>query len=171
MAYIPNMLTVIRILLIPLFIYMFFIGHYYISVLIFLLSALTDFFDGYFARKYDNFSKLGRILDPLADKLTIISVLVILCYVNIIPEVITIIILFREIFILLGGGIAYLLGIDIINPSLLGKISVFLLYVAIAAKLLNVRHVNMTLFYIVIPLNIISGINYFFTALTEYQNT
>lgn len=146
-------------------------GNYYFSGLVFLLSALTDFFDGYFARKYNLSSKLGRVLDPLADKLTIISILIILWHVNVIPEVITLIILSREIIILLGGGIAYILGIDVINPSLLGKTSVFLLYAAITAKLLNVRYVNMALFYIVIPLNIISGINYIFTALGKYQNT
>lgn len=170
MAYLPNLLTFIRILLIPVFISLFLQGNYIESGIVFCFSALTDFFDGYIARKYDLISKFGRILDPLADKLTVISILITLAYVEFIPGIIAVILLTREIIVMIGSAVAYLLGVDVINPSLLGRISISLLYIAITAKLLDIDYVNITLFYIVIPLNIISGINYVFSAIKEYQN-
>ena len=54
----------------------------------------------------------------------------------------------------------YLMGKDLINPTRLGKISIFLLYVAIAASLLDIKFFDMLLFYVVIPINIISAVDY-----------
>lgn len=161
---IPNYITIMRILLIPIFLYFFIEGEYFISGLIFAVSGLTDFLDGYLARKYNMTSKIGKILDPLADKLTIIGILLVLVKMNIIPRFISIILLSREVFILFSSGIAYLMGKNFINPSLLGKTSMFLLYVAIAVKLLDIHVVDMALFYIVIPLNIISAVDYLIKA-------
>ncbi|MFW6014880.1 MAG: CDP-diacylglycerol--glycerol-3-phosphate 3-phosphatidyltransferase [bacterium] len=163
MSAVPNILTILRIILIPFYINFFLIEKYIIAAVLFLVSAMTDFFDGYIARKYNITTKLGRILDPAADKLTIISILLVLIFKNIIPDFIAIIILTREIFIFISSTISFLLGYDFINPSNLGKISIFLLYVAITLKLFNVKFIDMALFYIVIPLNIISGIDYVLT--------
>ena len=160
MQYLPNILTSIRILLIPVFIILFLNGEYFISGIIFTLSVFTDFLDGYFARKYDLTSKLGRLLDPFADKLTVISILFILVFTTDIPKIIPIILLSREIIILFGSIFAYLMGIDIVKPTNLGKFSIFLLYLAIVAKMLKIYNNDMILFYIVIPLNVISGIDY-----------
>ena len=170
MSYIPNFLTILRILLIPVFGYYFLTGSYFTAGIIFLISVCTDFFDGYFARKYNLTTKLGRLLDPLADKLTIISVLFILALSDVIPRIIAIILLTREIFILIGSALAYLIGVDVINPTRLGKLSIFLLYSAITAKLLNFNYIDMILFYIVIPLNIITGIDYFIKFIKHNNN-
>ncbi|MFW6015742.1 MAG: CDP-diacylglycerol--glycerol-3-phosphate 3-phosphatidyltransferase [bacterium] len=156
----PNMLSFARILLIPVFILFFLNENYVLAGMFFSISAITDFFDGYFARKYNITTKLGKILDPFADKLTIISVLVVLIISNIIPQYIAIIILIREVFILISSTISYIMGFDFINPSKIGKLSIFILYVAIAIRLINFNKVAMILFYIVIPLNIYSAVNY-----------
>ncbi len=156
----PNMLTVVRLLLIPVYLYFFLRGEYIISGVVFSISGLTDFFDGYLARKYNMVTDLGRLLDPLADKLTLISILAVLIYMNIIPKIISITLLTREVFVLFGSGIMYLTGRDLIKPTLLGKSSVFLLYVAIAASLLDLTFIDMLLYYVVIPLNIISALDY-----------
>ncbi|MFW6287158.1 MAG: CDP-alcohol phosphatidyltransferase family protein [bacterium] len=164
MHLLPNILSISRIILIPFYIYFFIQTNYLIAGILFSISAITDFFDGYFARKYDLTTKLGRILDPFADKLTIISILMALTIKNIIPGYIAIIILIREVFIFLSSTISYLMGFDFINPTLIGKASIFLLYIAIALQLMDIKTIATYIFYLVIPLNIISGFNYVYTT-------
>lgn len=156
----PNTLTIVRLILIPVYLYFFLTGEYILSGVFFSISGLTDFLDGYLARKYNMITDLGRLLDPLADKLTLISILAVLIYMDLLPKVITITLLTREVFVLFGSGIMYLMGKDLIQPTFLGKLSIFLLYVAIAANLLEIQFFNMILFYVVIPINIISALDY-----------
>ena len=75
---IPNLLSVIRIFLIPVFAVLFYQDQKIVAVLVLALSGLTDMFDGKIARKYNQISALGKILDPVADKLTQISIAVML---------------------------------------------------------------------------------------------
>ena len=128
MSAIPNILSITRIILIPIYLYFFINANYLTAGILFCISAITDFFDGYIARKYDAVTDLGRILDPFADKLTVISILIALLISEIIPRIIPIILLARELFIFIGSIVAYLLGFDFIHPSKLGKFSIFLLY-------------------------------------------
>ncbi|WP_375135268.1 CDP-alcohol phosphatidyltransferase family protein [Halanaerobium saccharolyticum] len=161
---IPNYITFFRIFLIPVYLYHFVQGNIIAAAGFFAFSALTDFLDGYIARKYNLESKIGKLLDPLADKLTIISILLVLIYLNIIPRFISFIILIRELFILLSGIITYIYGLNFINPSFIGKLSISLLYLAIALKLLDVNFFGNSLFYIVIPINIYSALDYSYRA-------
>jgi len=166
----PNILSIVRILLIPVYIFFFLEGEYILAAIFFSTSAITDFLDGYFARKYNMITELGKILDPLADKLSIISILIALFYAELIPVFIIIILLSREVFIFISSIITYLLGYNIINPSNIGKISMFLLYTAIAFELMQFKNIAMYLFYIVIPLNIYSAINYVLKAAKTLRN-
>lgn len=75
---IPNLLSVIRIILIPVFAYLFVTQHYKVSVLIVFISGMTDLFDGKIARHFNQISNLGKLLDPAADKLTQITLAVLL---------------------------------------------------------------------------------------------
>ena len=161
-------------MLIPVFVLLFTQEMYLLAIIIFVISVSTDFLDGYLAKKYNLITDLGRVLDPLADKLTIISVLLVLFFSEIIPGIIAGIFLFRELFILLGGLMAYLMNIDIIHATRLGKTAIFLLYVAIISTLfydalshkpLYFKYITDILFYIAIPLNIISGVDYFIRAI------
>lgn len=156
----PNILTIVRLLLIPVYLYFFLKGEYIVSGVFFSMSGLTDFMDGYLARKYNMVTDFGKLLDPLADKLTLISILAVLVYIELLPKVITITLLTREVFVLFGSGIMYLMGEELIKPTWLGKISIFILYVAIAASLLDLQFIDLVLFYVVIPLNIISALDY-----------
>jgi len=161
LKYIPNMITLTRIILIPVYIFYFSKGNYTFAGIFFSISALTDFFDGFIARKFNLTSRLGKILDPLADKITIISILIILTVLDIIPGILSSIILIRELFILTGSILAYYLGVkNVVEPSKIGKLAIFLLYIALAARILNVELIGMILLYIVIPLNIYSGVKY-----------
>lgn len=75
---IPNLISVIRIILIPFFAYYFLQGEYVVAVVLLAISGLTDCIDGKIARKFNQISNLGKLLDPLADKLTQITLAVIL---------------------------------------------------------------------------------------------
>jgi len=88
MRHVPNALTIIRLLLVPVFAYMFFEpipnGHFY-ALAIFLVAGLTDVLDGWLARKYNVISVVGIVLDPLADKLMLLTALVCLTMIGIMP--------------------------------------------------------------------------------------
>ncbi len=78
----PNKLTILRIVMIPLFIALYYITaipyNYTISAVVFLIAAFTDFLDGYIARKYKLVTNLGKFLDPIADKVLVSSALIIM---------------------------------------------------------------------------------------------
>lgn len=71
---VPNLLSIFRILLIPLFAVVYFQQHYGIAIAVIVLSGVTDVVDGYIARHFDQVTEIGKLLDPLADKLTQITV-------------------------------------------------------------------------------------------------
>lgn len=101
--YVPNILTIIRFLLIP-FILFYATENNYIAVMIVLtISGITDILDGFIARKFNFITDFGRLVDPLADKCTQISVLVVLTVKNIIPLWIIIIVLTKELLCIIGA--------------------------------------------------------------------
>ncbi|MEG1584704.1 MAG: CDP-alcohol phosphatidyltransferase family protein, partial [Anaerovorax sp.] len=71
-----NQLTMLRIILIPVFIVVLMLGHYYWAAAIFVVAAATDALDGHIARKYNLITNFGKLMDPLADKLLVVSALV-----------------------------------------------------------------------------------------------
>ncbi len=114
MKYIPNILTISRVLFTPLFIYFIFSDIEYskmLALLIFSLASLTDYLDGFFARKYNVVSEFGKFLDPIADKLLILSAFLSFLFLPVLSSVISIwmflVILFRDIFI---TGLKFLLN-------------------------------------------------------------
>ena len=78
----PNKLTLLRLILIPFFIAVFYLGffagHYFVALGIFVVASLTDFLDGYIARKYNMVTDLGKFLDPIADKVLVLAGLIVL---------------------------------------------------------------------------------------------
>ena len=80
----PNKLTLLRLILIPFFIaafYLgFFAGHYFVALGIFVVASLTDFLDGYIARKYNMITDFGKLADPVADKLMQFAMLIALTF-------------------------------------------------------------------------------------------
>lgn len=128
---IPNILTLIRFALIPVFIYTFYNStNYIIPVLVFILAGFTDVLDGYIARKFNLITKWGTILDPLADKLLQISVLFVLTDKKLIPLWIIIVVSIKELFMVIGGSIIYKNKISI-ESKWYGKTATVLFYIAI----------------------------------------
>lgn len=77
----PNKLTILRVIMIPLFILFFYLnfgGHYFVALGVFALASFTDFLDGYFARKYKLITNLGKFLDPVADKILVAAAMIVM---------------------------------------------------------------------------------------------
>ena len=133
---IPNVLTIIRLLLIPGFAYCFFSPMKYgvrIAVIIFVIAGLTDILDGFIARKYNLVTRLGIVLDPLADKLMLLTVLVSITLKNQIPFWIIVIVAVKETLLMLGA-ITLFNAHDIVVPAnRFGKLSTVAFYIAILA--------------------------------------
>ncbi|WP_041608152.1 CDP-diacylglycerol--glycerol-3-phosphate 3-phosphatidyltransferase [Halobacteroides halobius] len=167
---VANCLTLIRILLLPFFLFFFFYdfsNHYLIAAIIFTLSALTDLFDGYIARKFDQITSLGKILDPLADKLTFIIVFTALAIDGFIPFILIVFILVRELVVLCGSMYMYYRSKDIISPSNTGKGATFLLYITAVSYIWDLSFLQPAAF-IAIGLALLSGVRYCIEGYNKY---
>ena len=132
--HIPNALTILRFILIP-FIIFYIVKDKYIEAFIFLtISGLTDVLDGIIARKFNFITNFGKLIDPLADKTTQISILVALALKDIIPMWILAIVFIKE-FVMVSGA-SFLYGKDlVVSSKWYGKLSTVLFYLAIVASL------------------------------------
>lgn len=183
----PNKLTLSRIIMIPIFIALFYIpftGHYFAAVAVFAIASLTDLLDGKIARKYNLVTNLGKFLDPIADKVLVLSALAVMLTV---PEFFTTV---GSWGIIVGGcGVAVILAREIIvsgfrmvaasdgkviAADIFGKyktvtqdISIVVLLIAAgvaeltdgpAGEILN--YVGLAFFAISVILTVVSGINY-----------
>jgi CDP-diacylglycerol---glycerol-3-phosphate 3-phosphatidyltransferase len=127
----PNRLSVIRILFIPLIILCMEEGFPFSSFLLFLIAGITDGLDGFMARRLSMTTKLGLYLDPIADKLLVSSVLITLTYENLVPLWMTIILVCRE-FLINGLRSFYAMEGIAVYPSFTGKLKTMLQVIGIA---------------------------------------
>ena len=135
LKHIPNILTVIRLLLIPLIVFYIFTGNYILAFVFFTISGVTDIADGFIARKFNLISNFGKLMDPLADKLTQIATLASLVFTDIIPVWILLVVFLKEFIMICGASFLY--GKDVVVYSKwYGKLATVLLYIAIVISLL-----------------------------------
>ncbi len=133
---IPNLLSVIRIALIPVFAVMYLRGNQLVAIAILAVSGLTDLFDGKIARRFNQVSALGKILDPVADKLTQITIAVILfiCFRNSSSSMINafgwvfLVFLIKEGIMVVGGLVMLLMNIRPGAAEIPGKVATFTFY-------------------------------------------
>jgi len=172
----PNKLTILRIIMIPIFVAIFFISaipyNYIISAVIFALAAFTDFLDGYIARKYNLVTSLGKFLDPIADKVLVASAFIIMLVspiwqmhldTTIYASIGVAIILARELIVSGFRMVAASKG-AVIAADMSGKIKTFTQDIAVVILLVcgNVAspvlyYIGFALFWISVALTIISG--------------
>lgn len=128
---IPNILTFIRIALVPVFVVLFLIGKIYFALAIFVIAWATDLLDGYIARKFNQITNLGKVLDPFADKLLKLSALICFVWEDIIPLWSLIVFLVLDIYLVVGA--TYLLKHEniVCKSNLVGKAGTLVLSVAL----------------------------------------
>lgn len=140
MKHLSNLLTFIRLLLVPVFPIAFFssdpLGPF-IALAVFVLAGFTDFLDGYIARRFHQITPLGTVLDPLADKLMLLTVLLTLWHHGTLPLWILLIIILKETFMIVTGAYLYFRKSKFIIPSnRYGKAATALLFLAIPLRIL-----------------------------------
>ena len=176
----PNILTLFRIILIPVMIICVYIDilKYYIvadlsyrylaCLVIFVVASITDFLDGFIARKYNMVTTFGKFADPLADKMLVFSAMTILVRDNLIPVWVFVVMIIREFMV---SGIRMLAAErgEVISAGLLGKLKTAVTMVAIIVMFLSglhnvVYYVGQGLLYAACLLTIVSGVQYFWKS-------
>lgn len=133
--YVPNALTIARFLLIPVIITLALNNNYIGAIIVLTISGITDILDGCIARKYNLITDFGKLMDPLADKMTQISLLLTITFKQIISFWIVSIVIFKEF--LMVSGASFLYGKElVVSSKWYGKLATVLFYIAIVLSLL-----------------------------------
>lgn len=164
----PNLLTSLRFVMIPVFVYFFFSNLTYgleIAVTAFLLAGLTDTMDGYIARKYNQITKVGIVLDPLADKLMLITVLICATVSKDIPVWIIALVTLKEVLMILGGILLWNDNNSVIPANIFGKLATLLSYIAIVSVLFDFPY-NRQILYAFVAMAFLALIVYLSTFIS-----
>jgi cardiolipin synthase len=176
---VPNLLTVFRMVLIPVFVSLLFYQRFVLALGVFILAGITDGLDGLLARRFNQKSQLGTILDPIADKLMLVTSFVVLSMRSVFPQPlpphlpvpfwVTVAVISRDVFILVGAAaINIVTGFRGFRPSLLGKINTTVQIVAIAAIIFaasvpyGTGYYLPTIYTTVFVFSVLSGAHYVF---------
>ena len=174
---VPNLLTIFRMVLIPVFVSLLFYQRFVLALAVFVLAGVTDGLDGLLARRFDQRSQLGTILDPIADKMMMVTSFVVLSMRSVFPHPIpshlpipfwvTISVISRDVFILVGAAaINIVTGFRGFRPSLLGKINTTVQIVAIGIIMLaasvpyGTGYYLPTVYAVVFAMSVLSGAHY-----------
>jgi len=176
-----NLLTLFRILTVPIVVLLLYtpdgrdipFSRSLAAMILFTVSSLTDLFDGYIARRYQMVTSLGKLLDPLADKLLVCAAIVMLIPSGRVPAWMVVIIVGREIGVTALRGVASTEGL-VIAASSLGKAKTVLLSIGVGALILNypilgidVHLLGMLFLVAGLVLTAWSGMDYFFRFVKE----
>jgi len=176
---VPNMLTVFRMVLIPVFVTLLFYQKFELALAVFVVAGLTDGLDGLLARRFDQESQLGTILDPIADKLMLVSAFIVLSMRSVFPQPIpphlpvpfwvTVAVISRDVFIIVGAAaINIMTGFRGFRPSWLGKLNTTVQIGGITAIMFAASVPYYTGYYLptvyvaVFAMAVLSGLHYVF---------
>ena len=176
---VPNLLTVFRMVLIPVFVSLLFYQRFILALAVFVSAGVTDGLDGLLARRFNQKSQLGTILDPIADKLMLVTAFVVLSMRSVftqplpshlpVPFWVTVAVISRDVFILVGAAaINVVTGFRGFRPSMLGKINTTVQIVAIgmiifaASVPYGTGYYLPTIYTTVFALAVLSGTHYVF---------
>ena len=135
---IPNCLTLIRIALLPVVVWRFRKGDSMGALIVYLMAMLTDAVDGFIARRYNQVTALGKLLDPLADKLSLVTLIALFVADGQIPLWLMGIILLKEVAMVVGGAVALKRGI-VVYALPIGKITTVAFITSIVVRFLGWR--------------------------------
>lgn len=137
----PNSITLVRVILIPFFVDLMIYRYYRLALLVFVAACLTDALDGMIARITNSKTEIGAFLDPMADKLLIVSSFVTLAILSKIPVWLVITVVSRDIILTLGSMVIYFTGHSLtIKPSMLGKTTTVLQFLVVTLTLVLIAY-------------------------------
>lgn len=164
---IPNILTIIRILLVPVFAYVYFAVNETIGLYVFIGAMVTDVIDGFIARRFNLITNLGKVLDPLADKLMRITAVTVLVISGNLPLNILIILLGFDVALIISSAILFRQNY-VVQSNGLGKAAGLISFVGVVLSFFkNLKPYNLYVIYLGIILVIISCVVYF----AQYKKT
>lgn len=160
----PNKLTMLRIILVPVFILLFLFDFKISAMLIFVIASITDMFDGYIARKYDLITDFGKLMDPIADKLLTTAAFCALVDANLMNIWLLFIVIARE-FIVTGVRLIAVAKSNVISAGNMGKLKTVLQIITIVVGLMPIifplqLYIYDVLLYLTLVITILSGIEY-----------
>lgn len=156
----PNRLTLLRIILVPVFMCVYLFGFEYVAAAIFVIASVTDWADGYLARKNNLVTNFGKFMDPLADKLLVTAALLCLLELGTVTSWVVMIILARE-FIVTGIRLVAASEGKVIAAGKLGKIKTVMQLIALTyAIIFGGGILTDVLIYLATAMTLISGIDY-----------
>jgi len=168
---VPNLITMIRILLTPIFVIYLINDQLVDGLVVLVICGISDGVDGMVARLFNQKSKLGTWLDPLADKIILVAAFISLSIRGFLPSWLTVVVISRDLLILIGIVIIYLTGIELkIKPVLSSKITTCLQFFTVIAVLSREYMTFMEgnyiyLYYLTALLTIISFLQYLYNWL------
>ena len=173
----PNKLSILRVLCIPLIVIVMLIPDrdwQWAALGLFVLASFTDFLDGHIARKYQLITDFGKFIDPVADKLLVLSTMIMLIHRELMPAWAVVIVLARELSVDGLRLIAVTKG-KVIAAGPLGKIKTTLQMLMIIWTLSLQQHVfshwtGITLFILAIGMTLVSGVDYFIRNHTVFES-
>lgn len=170
---VPNSLTILRILLVPVFVAFLLSGRYEYALATFLIAGITDGLDGTIARVANQRTTLGAYLDPLADKLLLTSAFITLAFLELVPLWIAILVVVRDLALMAATLVAGFMESRVdISPSLLGKgttlfqLLYIILVVILASRQMDLRLIQ-PLLYVMVPFTVLSGLHYLYRGVTR----
>ena len=155
-------ITIVRVVLIPVFMALLLLGYNIPALIVFIIASCTDFVDGYIARHYDQVSDFGKFLDPLADKLLVISAMVIFVQWGRMAAWACMIVLARE-FAVTGLRLVAVEGGRVIAAAMSGKVKTFSTMVGLCIMMVFTKWawLDWAIVIIIVLVTVISGVEYF----------
>ncbi|MFB3925286.1 MAG: CDP-alcohol phosphatidyltransferase family protein [Syntrophales bacterium] len=176
---IPNLLTLLRIILVPVMVICLIQGLLLRALIVFVIASITDGLDGFLARILKQKSILGAYLDPLADKALIASSFITLSIIDTIPGWLTVIVISRDFVILIGICVLVIMSIPFeVHPAFISKITTAFQLVTIFFSLMcmalpeyfSIRYIS-ALFWATALVTIASGLNYIVKGVRYINNS
>lgn len=163
-----NLITLTRLIITPFIWWSYSAGNSVAAVALFIIAALTDAADGLVARKYRQVSDLGKLLDPIADKILILSVLWLLINSGFVPYWLAALLIAKELLLVVGGGVL-LCKHQVVKARFLGKAGSLLLFIALGAGLAGLTSLRSLLFGGA-ALSLAAGIDYLILAIRSWHD-
>lgn len=172
---IPNILTLLRILLVPLFVILLMRHMYEMALLVFTVAGLSDGLDGLIARYLNQRTALGAYLDPAADKLLLVSAYIALGIMDVMPAWVSVIVISRDVIIVLGIAILSLTQKPYeVRPTIVSKCTTTAQIVTVLVTLFDPTHlrlpsIHVPLLWLTAVLTILSGLHYVYKGMMILQ--
>ena len=172
---VPNALTILRMIMIPLMVYVFQNFGAAPALIVYAAASLTDVLDGYIARKYNQMTDFGKLMDPLADKLMVVAMLLMLSLKQYIPIWVLVVVVLKELAMVAGAALLLSGRKVVVMANKLGKAATAAFFVSIVLVCLGdlylpLRQIGTALIYVAVAVSLVAMASYARAYLVQGRN-